>query len=60
MYEHHSKDGTNTATTPKHKVNDVLMEIDKGGIGLGNICTKCEAKCPDEIVGLHILHNGGI
>lgn len=32
----------------------------KGGIGLGSKCTKCDEICPEEIQGLEILHNGGI
>ena len=28
MYSHHSEKGTNTATTPKFKLNDVLVEVD--------------------------------
>lgn len=105
MYSHHSEKGTNTATRPKHRLHDVLLEVDgwrlvrplypnlvdtnsyiihwecsgvkmpqsptlpwinkgdkgaTGGIGVGNKCSKCDAKCPDEIAGLYILHNGGI
>ena len=28
MYSHHSSKGTNTAGTPKFKLNDVLVEVD--------------------------------
>ena len=28
MYSHHSDKGTNAATTPKFKLNDVLVEVD--------------------------------
>jgi hypothetical protein len=98
MYEHHTNGGAR-AVSAKHKVHDVLLEVDgwrlvrplypnlierdsyivhwdcdggrkpgmnvkkwtnKGGIGMGSICTKCGEKCPDEIIGLEILHNGGI
>ena len=27
MYSHHSENGTNTATKPKFKLNDVLVEV---------------------------------
>ena len=98
MYEHHSENGTNTATKPKSRVHDVLLEVDgwrlvrplypslvetdsyvvhwdcvnpdmayrartwvdKGGLGPENKCTKCDQKCPDEIAGMYILHNGKI